>query len=63
MRLATLREKTSPAKLVYNLCSAWFDGAARNYLRYIDLPFNVIDSPQEELFKARTTRHLNNLGR
>ena len=62
MRLATLREKTSPAKLVHSLCSAWFDEDARNYLRYIDLPFNVRASPQERQFQKCTETQLLKLG-
>ena len=63
IRLATLRERSSPAKLVYNLLTPWFDGPARECLRYIDLPFNVRQEDQAPKFRARVNKHLNNLGK
>lgn len=62
IRLATLRERSSPAKLVYNLLTPWFDGAARECLRYIDLPFNVREDYQAPLFRARVDKQLVKLG-
>ncbi|KAI1785830.1 hypothetical protein LXA43DRAFT_1097396 [Ganoderma leucocontextum] len=62
VRLATLREKSSPARLLYHLLTPWFNGAARECLRYIDLPFNVTREPMAAQFRARVNKHLNRLG-
>ncbi|KAI1788429.1 hypothetical protein LXA43DRAFT_1091789 [Ganoderma leucocontextum] len=54
VRLATLREKSSPARLVHHLLTPWFDGPAREYL-HIDLPFNVTKKSMAANFRSRLT--------
>ncbi|PIL32939.1 hypothetical protein GSI_05057 [Ganoderma sinense ZZ0214-1] len=54
-RLNSLRERSSPAKLVHGLITPWFDGPARRYLRYIDIPFNLPNLTDAELAEMRTT--------
>ncbi|KAI1789722.1 hypothetical protein LXA43DRAFT_1096137 [Ganoderma leucocontextum] len=62
VRLATLPETNSPARLLFNYLVPWFEGAASSGLRYIDIPFNMSDPPHAPKYRNRWDKELAALG-
>ncbi|PIL26515.1 hypothetical protein GSI_12273 [Ganoderma sinense ZZ0214-1] len=53
IRLVGLDEGSCPARFLYNYLLPWFDGPAKTYLRYIDIPFSIRNLSQAERYRAK----------
>ncbi|KAI1782347.1 hypothetical protein LXA43DRAFT_1104222 [Ganoderma leucocontextum] len=62
VRLVSLDEDSCPARFVYNYLSTWFEGPAKGYLRYVDIPFSIQNTDDADKYRARWNEILTVLG-
>ncbi|KAI1783545.1 hypothetical protein LXA43DRAFT_1067570 [Ganoderma leucocontextum] len=62
IRLISLDEESCPAHFLYNYLSMWFEGPAKCYLCYLDIPFSIWTTDDADKYRAQWDEILTALG-